>query len=121
MTGNFEKAMDKLRDEMAKQHKNSGLCALGEYMTGLLQARPEAADCILSKKSLSGAWDALVAHAKKLPRMGSCVAVKDEDAYRICREYFGIADAPDAPATAAERKEAVQPASGGSLDDLMGW
>lgn len=121
MTGNFEKAMDKLRDEMAKHHENGGLCALGEYMTALLQARPDAADCILDKKSLSGAWDALVAHAKKLPRSGSCVAVRDEDAFRICREYFGIADAPEKPEAEMTAAPAAQPLTGNGLDDLMGW
>lgn len=122
MAGNYDAAMDKLRDEMAKQHKNGGLCALGEYMTGLLQARPEAADCILGKKSLSGAWDALVAYAKKLPRSGSCVAVRDEDAYRVCREYYGIGDAEECEKAAEPRAAApaaVTPES--SLDDLMGW
>lgn len=118
----MNRAMDKLRDEMAKHHKNGGLCALGEYLTGLLQARPEVADCILGKKSLSGAWDALVAHAKKLPRSGSCVAVRDEDAYRVCREYYGIGDAEECEKAAEPRAAvpaAVAPES--SLDDLMGW
>lgn len=122
MAGNYDAAMDKLRDEMAKHHKDGGLCALGEYMTGLLQARPEAADRILENgKSLKGAWGALEAYARKLPRSGSCVAVRDEDAFRICREYFGIADAPEKPEAEMTAAPAAQPLTGNGLDDLMGW
>ena len=119
----FERAMDKLRDEMAKQHKNGGLCALGEYMTGLLQRMPEASDRILENgKNLKGAWGALEAYARKLPRSGSCVAVRDEDAYRVCREYYGIGGAEECEKAAEPRAAApaaVAPES--SLDDLMGW
>jgi hypothetical protein len=128
MAGNYDAAMDKLRDEMAENHKDPNLCALGEYMTGLLQRLPEASDRILENgKSLKGAWGALEAYARKLPRSGSCVAVRDEDAYRVCREYYGIGDAEEcekaaetrAVAPVAAAPAAVTPES--SLDDLMGW
>lgn len=119
----MNRAMDKLRDEMAAKHNDPNLCALGEYMTGLLQRMPEAADRILENgKSLKGAWGALEAYARKLPRSGNCVAVRDEDAYRVCREYFGIGDAEEFEKAAEPRAAApaaVAPAS--SLDDLMGW
>lgn len=122
MAGNYDAAMDKLRDEMAENHKDLNLCALGEYMTGLLQRMPEASDRILENgKSLKGAWGALKAYARKLPRSGSCVAVRDEDAFRICREYFGIADAPEKPEAEMTVAPAAQPLTGNGLDDLMGW
>lgn len=120
MAGNYDAAMDKLRDEMAENHKDPNLCALGEYMTGLLQERPDVAEKILSGgKSLKGAWTELVAYARKQPRHGNCVAIPDAEAYRVCREYYGIsADMP------AEKKiEAVPEAapSVDALDELMGW
>lgn len=118
----YDKAMEKIRDEMAREHGNRNLCAFGEFMTDYLMRHPDAAEGILQEgKSLKGAWEKLVNYAKRQPRSGVCVAIADQDAYRICLEYFGLRmDASPAPAPAADAAPALEPA-GDDLDSLMGW
>ena len=115
-----EKAMDKIRDEMAAQHAHAGIQALGEHMTELLLRAPETAEAILSeKKTLAGAFQALEAHAKKQPRKGGCVVISDAEGFAICDAYFGIARCSEAEAPASEdlkKKDADSSQAGEELD-----
>lgn len=79
----FERAIDKIRDEMANS-KSEQIQLLGEGLTAMLQLHPELEDKILQKeKTLDGALGAVRAHAT-----GGC-----SDPVRTTKslcEYFGI-------------------------------
>ena len=87
------KAMDKLRDEMAKADA-PGLSALGEYMTERLLRDGSIAPRVLKDgKTLAGAFEAIRAQAKK-EQKGGFACIEDERAYRITCEYYGITPEP---------------------------
>ena len=86
----FEKAMDKLRDEMAKNAGDEGISYLGEYLTARLRAAPEIAGKLLEKrKSIAGAFGAVRDYARKNQKNSFC-AVSDAKACEIACGYFGI-------------------------------
>lgn len=96
----FAEAMDKIRDEMAKT-KNPAIAAIGEHMTEVLQANPNAAEAIRAKgKTLTGAFEAMRAEAKKA-QTGGCYCMAPEQAWEIVGRYYGIASsgayAPPSP------------------------
>ena len=118
MAGNlFDQAMDKIRDEMAKRHDHGAIQMLGEHLTALLQKHPETAAQILQEgKTLSGAYGALEAHAKKRARHGGCVVISDAEGFEIMDGYFGIRlGEEDAKPDLAVMLHAPAP-SGGDLD-----
>lgn len=88
--------MDKLRDEMAKEVRRPEIGSVGEVMTGILIARPDAAAAILAKgKTLAGAYKALEDFARKNRGDQSCVYIGPERAAKILMDYYGIGgDAP---------------------------
>lgn len=126
MAGNeFEKAMDKLRDEMARHHEHGALCMIGEHLTELLQREPSWAGKILSKdKSLMGAYKELESYARQQTKGKSgCVVLSDQQGFRIAEKYFGMEEG-----AAEEKAEAIAPAAPApaapfalpDLDELLG-
>lgn len=114
----MDKAVDKLRDEMAKHTGDAGIAALGEYLTTRLMENPGIAEKILADgKTIAGAFNTVREYARKNQKGGFC-AVSDEKAYEITCQYFGIdAQAPaPAPAPAAEKTSADEI----DLDALLG-
>ena len=104
----YDRAMDRIRDEMAKEAKRPEIGSVGEVMTELLLARPDAADAILAKgKTLAGAYEALEKYAREHKGSRSCVYLGPELAGRILREYYGIPD--EAPEGGAARPSAAEP------------
>ena len=84
----YDRAMDKLRDEMAET-KNEAISAVGEMMTMILQERPDMAERILQEgKTIDGAYNAMYELAKK-EQKGGCFCIEPLRAIRIAMEYYG--------------------------------
>ena len=112
----MDKAVDKLRDEMAKHAGDAGIAALGEYLTARLLENPEIAEKILANgKTIAGAFNEVREYARKNQKGGFC-AVSDEKAYEITCQYFGIDAQAPARAPAAEKTSADEI----DLDALLG-
>ena len=91
-----EKAMDRIRDEMAK-HPDEPLAEIGDYMTERLIAEEEteaedvAAAVLNTDKSLVGAFGKIRDAAAKARKNGAaCVCIGPAEASRIVCEYYGI-------------------------------
>ena len=92
------RSIDKIRDEMAKYHDNPEICAVGDIVTRLLQADPAAETAVAAEgKTLHGAYQAMLNHARANKKGGSYCMPPDE-AERIIRAYFGIPTAPNTDA-----------------------
>lgn len=85
-----ERAVEKLRDEMARLANHPGVAVLGEYMTERLRKEPGIAAAILrDKKTLEGAFGAIRDHARGHQKNGFAYVASDE-AFRICDRYYGL-------------------------------
>lgn len=105
----IDRAMDKLRDEMAASTDNGGIGEIGDYLTERLQREPVIAEKVLTDGiTIKGAFEAIRDYAKKNQKGGFCY-VPPEKAYEIVCGYYGIA----APASVPERKAS---GSGSELD-----
>lgn len=81
----YNKAMDKIRDEMAKA--TDAVCMVGEIVTLYLQSEPTNAEKILADgKTLKGAYGAMRDYARKEHK--ECMT-QDEAAEHIAR-YYGM-------------------------------
>ena len=88
--GEFDRAMDKIRDEMAKQHERPEIAALGEYLTERLQADRSLSGRILAEgKNLAGAFEKMRDYARKNQK-GGCFFMPPDTAMAMVCEYFGI-------------------------------
>lgn len=75
-------AMDKIRDEMAKE-KGAYVRVVGEYLTERLQDHPEDAAAILAKgKTIQGSLAQVQAAAQK-EAVGGVAVLSDEAAFGI--------------------------------------
>ena len=110
----YDRAMDKIRDEMAKS-KARYVAVVGEYMTDYLRRHRESAGAILREgKTIAGSLEAMRAEAKK-SQEGGVGILDDETAFGIVLDYFGIGRQE----TAAPEK--AEPAPDDlSLDALLG-
>jgi len=87
----FNKAIDKLRDEMADNAGFDLLTELGEMLCGYLRTHRAAAEQILAEgKTLSGAIGALEEYARKNRGRKDCVHIPPEKAKKLVLEYYGI-------------------------------
>lgn len=83
----YDKAMDKLRDELAADN-SAGVQQVGEYMTARLMADAELAEAILVEgKTLKGAFQAIHDYASK-HRSGNFAFVPPEKAFEIVAGYY---------------------------------
>lgn len=109
-------AMDKIRDEMAKE-KGAYVRVVGEYLTLHLQDHPEDAAAILTKgKTIQGSL-AQVKDAARKEAVGGVAVLSDEAAFRIVLSYFGIA-ATGGAAPVDKPKPKPEPAKPAPVDDL---
>lgn len=89
MSQEFDRAMDRIRDEMAKA-KSTDIQDLGEIMTALLQARPEIAGAILADgKTLTGCWKAMENYAEK-HKTGNRYSMGPSATQAVICEYYGF-------------------------------
>ena len=118
----FDRAIDKIRDEMAK---DGGRYAqvVGDYLTGYLRGHPAAAGKILEKgKTIAGSLEAMREEASKV-KQGSVAVLDDETAFGVVLRYYGIkcAAEPAPPEPAAAPLPAAPARDAGlDLDDLLG-
>lgn len=109
-----DRAMDKIRDEMAKRADHPGIAAIGEYMTERLQADESLAENVLNeKKTLLGAFDSIRAFAQK-NKTGNYCCVPPEKAFRLVCDYYGI------QTQHAETQAPAGPDDALDLDALLG-
>lgn len=87
----FERAVDKIRDEMATAKANKdAIGAVGEIVTALLEANPAAEAAILAKdKTLEGCFKAMEDYARQ-HKAGNCYYMPPGKAREVICEYFGI-------------------------------
>lgn len=112
----FDRAMDKIRDEMAKSGARY-VAVVGEYMTDYLRRHRESAGKILAQgKTIAGSLGAMREEARK-GQSGGVGILDDETAFGVVLRYYGIEDAGREPA----REPAAAPEPDDlSLDALMG-
>lgn len=123
----FNRAIDKIRDEMAKKGSGRYVQVVGEYLTDYLQAHPEAAGAILAEgKTIKGSLDAMRQEAQK-HREGNVAVLDDAAAFSVVLKYFGIkgeataaagtssapAGAPSPEGKAMETADAKKPSPSG--------
>ena len=90
----YASAMDKLRDEMAKDADNY-VQVVGEYLTDYLLQHPEAEEAMLDKaKSIKGSLDAVRKEAQKV-KQGNVAILDDKTVFGIVLGYFGLKSDPD--------------------------
>ena len=120
----FDKAMERIRDEMAKNSQRY-VQVVGEYLTEYLQKHPEAAKKLASgKKSISGSLAAMRKEAEK-QKEGNVAVLDDAEAFGIVLRYY---EAEPLPARAEKetapdkrrRAEKAAEADPFDLDALMG-
>ncbi len=120
-----DKAMDLIRDELAKAGENPGLTVLGEYLTERLRADPGIAAAVLKfDNPVKSGFDAIRDHARKIAK-GGCAVVDDRTGFGIACKRWGIPeDGEKNPAPVAAPAMAVQaqaPARDAfDLDALLG-
>ena len=86
----YMEALDKLRDEMAKEAKNPGIQYLGQWLTRELERNAGAAEKILAEgKTLKGAFDAIRKYAEK-NRTGNFAFVPPEKGIDLAADYYGL-------------------------------
>ena len=82
----YDRAMDKLRDEMA-QEKSSAVKMAGELITLYLMADPANAEKILADgNTIKGAYSAMREYARK----NRCECIPPDEACDIFAEYYGF-------------------------------
>lgn len=91
----FDKAIDKIRDEMAANADSSYIQYVGGFLTDHLQRHPEDATAILAEgKTIDGSMKEMEKYARD-HKSGNCAVVSDQDGFRIVMEYFGIGEKAD--------------------------
>ena len=91
----FDKAIDKIRDEMAANPKDAYILCVGEFLTDHLQRHPEDAAAILTEgKTIAGSLKEMEKYAKD-HRQGNMGVVPPNAGFGIVMEYFGIGEKAD--------------------------
>ena len=86
----YDRAMDKLRDEMA-QEKSRAVKMAGELITLYLMADPVNAEKILADgNTIKGAYSAMREYARK----NRCECIPPDEACDIFAEYYGFEKRP---------------------------
>ena len=115
----YEKAVDRLRDELARKHDHPGVQVIGEYLTGRLNADRSLADRLAADgKSIEGAFDAVRDYASKHRNGKGWAYVPPEKALEIACEYYGIP--AEKPGTQTPAPQSAYADDGLDLDALLG-
>lgn len=115
----YLKAVDKIRDEMAKESAHPGIQFIGGWLTGKLEQQPELAEKLLDeKKSVKGAFEQIRSYASK-HKTGNFAFVPPEKALEIVGGYYGIQAEEETQALTPD-PEPVRHSDGFDLDDLLG-
>lgn len=105
----FGKAIDKIRDEMAKSGTRY-VQVVGSMLTDYLQAHRDCAERIMAKdKTIAGSLAAMRKEAQK-NATGGVGIIDDQEGMRIVLEYFDIGAAQeDAQAAQTEQTQTPEP------------
>jgi hypothetical protein len=110
------RAVEKIRDEMAENHKSGYVQAVGNYLLGLLERYPGAAEKIMAEgKTIKDSLKAMQAEARK-HQVDGCGVLTDEEGFAVVRSYYGI-DAERAHQAAVRPSRDID--FDISLDDLL--
>ena len=91
------KAMDLIRDELAKETGNPGLTLLGEYLTERLRQDPGIAAAVLKfPKPVTAGFEAIRNHARKIAK-GGWACVDDKTGFGIACKHWGIPEDGETP------------------------
>ena len=116
-SADFNRAIDKIRDEMARKG-TTYVRVVGEYLTEHLRRHPEHAAAILEKdRDIAGSLHKMRSEAEKR-KEGGVAVLDDETAFGIVLEYYGIQAAPAARTAAKPQAPADDPDL--DLDSLLG-
>ena len=87
-------AIDRIRDEMAREHTNPLITQVGEYVTNVLLSYPEEAEHVTDSKHLSQCFEEIYkyASAHRLTILGGKQAayVGPEETAQIIDKYYGF-------------------------------
>lgn len=119
MNEQYDRAIDAVRDEMAKAPAGSGAHGVGEIVTDLFPQMPTLQAAVLEKgKSLEGAYQAMREYARKNQK-GGCYYMPPGQAMEMILKYYGVeAGSVKVPAAATGAAQAQEPTSD-ALDDLL--
>ncbi len=93
----FDKAIEKIRDEMVAKTSDNYIQAVGDMLLHHLTANPAAADKIMANgKTIAGSLSAMQAAARK-KASGNCAVLTDAEGFAVVLEYFGIKGAASTP------------------------
>ena len=121
MNETYTAAIDRIRDEMAKESSHPGIQFIGGWLTGELTKRPELAEKLMDEsKSVKGAFEQIHNYARK-HKTGNFAFVPPEKALEIVAEYYGFdAPAQEEPQALAPDTEPVSNPDEFDLDALLG-
>jgi len=96
----YEKAIEKIRDEMAVNAEESVVVEIGELLCHWLSRHRSAAAAVIAEgKTLTGAAKTLEEEARKIAGGKRCAAIGPEAAQKIVLRYFGLDDSQKASVT----------------------
>lgn len=88
----YNKAIDKIRDEMAANANDGYIAAVGEYLTEYIRGHKDEADKVMADgKTIKGSLAAASEEARKKQR-GNVAVLSYEEVYKLVREYYGFCD-----------------------------
>ncbi len=116
-----DQAIAKLKAEMDGAKSNEYIRVVGQYLTGYIEANPEAAEKIMAAdKTIAKSLDAMRNEAQK-KKVGNVAMFTPQQGFEIVMKYFGINGAAAVPAQPAQTPVVTLAAAFDvSLDDLLG-
>lgn len=101
--GKIEEAIKKINDEVQKNHSNTNLVRIGEYIIDCITTEEKAEKVLAEKKNLAGCLQNIESKASTY-RIGRTAWVDDTVVYGWAREYFDLEETERKP-----RLELVKP------------
>lgn len=114
----LNKALSKIKDEMAKNQKNGYIQVVGRYLMQHLAANPGCAEKIMAAdKTVAKSLDKMREEARK-KQSGNCAVLTDEEGFAVVLKYFGMEGTPSGTSVQvpAPRPAAPAPVSATDFD-----
>lgn len=87
--GKIEDAIKKINDEVQKNHNDTNLVHVGEYIIDCITTEKAAEKILTEKKNIAGCMQEIRNKAKK-QSYGGMAMIRHETVYGWVREYFGL-------------------------------
>lgn len=105
----FERAVEKLNDEMTKNEKHPYVQVVGQYLLNHLEAKPEHAENILAEdKTILKSLDVMRRFAER-KRVGNVAVLTDEEGFAVVLQYFGCWEGEPIELPAEPERPVYQP------------